>query len=287
MTAFPQYVPPPPVEPLALDQPKQLGPLLESGWKVWRMRPSVFFLTAAWIVLPLELVLVGLLGGGFHDPNGAGDPVWTGVSSFVEFAIGSPLITAIHALAVLALARSEAVTTGSAFRMGLASLGRAVLTTIVYFFAIVLGTLLLILPGIFIAVAGLFAPQHAVLTGDGPIASLKASVRIVRTNGWWRTYGYVLVITLIGAAVAAAVVIPLAVVSLVAGEPSDFGLVAVPLTAVMNAAVASWTALATTLLYFSWRTRANDPYRAPGLPESSPAASPDWPGEAQQPTPGL
>jgi hypothetical protein len=249
----------PPSDPLALDRPKNLGELFRDGWLLWRSNTGVFLMTAALVVIPFEVIVIGLLGGGFNDAYG-NPALWAQVASPLLVGVfGTALITAIHARAVVALARGEKLTTGEAFALGLKGFGVIALATLVYLLAFVFG-LLLILPGVFISIAGVFTAQIAALHGTGPVESIKASVRLVRGSGWWRTFGYLIVLNLVASIGTVAASILIAVASVASGEPSGFGAIAVPLTAVFDAAVMSWTALVTTLVYFSWRAEQGDAF---------------------------
>ena len=275
MATFTQGPAPPPVDPLALDEPKSLSPLFGSAWRLWVGQPGVFLVTAAWVVIPLYVVLVGLVGGGFHDPYGQSDPIPDAVDTLILSTLGSALITAVHARAVVRLARGESLTTADALQLGFRGFWLVLAAALLYGLAVIAGTIALIIPGIWVAIAAMFAPQHAALTGENAGTSLDASIKLVKTNGWWRTLGYSFVLGLVNAGIMAAAALPMVVISIALGEPGDFGLVAVVVLAVMQAATMSWTALVNTLLYFSWRANAGDPYTQAG-PEPQ-TSLPDWP----------
>lgn len=272
MATFTQGPPQPPSDPLALSEPKSLSPLFGSAWRLWIGQPGVFLVTAAWVVIPLYVVLVGLVGDGFHDS--LGQAVWwaDGTNTLLVSTIGSALITAVHSRAVVKLAARHELTTGEALRLGFQGFFLVLAAALLYALATVVGFLLLIIPGVFIAIAGMFAPQHAALTGSSALASLKASVSLVKANGWWRTLGYSFVLGLVNAGIMGATAIPVLILSFAFGEPDNFGMFVVPVLALMQAATMSWTALVNTLLYFSWRANAGDPYTggADPQPEHSP-----------------
>ncbi len=269
MPTFTQGPPPPPSDPLALTEPKSLSPLFGSAWRLWIGQPGVFLVTSAWVVIPLYVVLVGLVGGGFHDAYGQSDWQADAANTLLVSTIGSALITAVHARAVVKLAAGHKLTTGEALQLGFEGFLLVLAAALVYALATIGGFLLLIIPGIFIAVAGMFAPQHAALTGTSAGKSLKASITLVRANGWWKTVGYSLVLGLVNAGIMGAAAIPMLLISLALGEPSDFGMVAVPVLALMQAATMSWTALVNTLLYFSWRANVGDPFTGGADPLSA------------------
>lgn len=255
----------PPPDPLALDQPKSLGPLLSGAWRLWSSQPSIFLITAALVVIPINVIVGGVIGHGFYDPYGKPDQGASAFEQFLLVTIGTSLVTAIHARAVVALSQKQTLTTESAFKLGAAVLGPVMLAAIVYFFAIVLGVFAIIVGAFIVAIYGIFTAQIAALEGLGPIESLKASFALVKDNGWWRTLGYQIVLGLVAQIGAFLIALVIAGASSAFGEPSSFGIVAVIALALVNTAVLSWTALVTTLLYFSWkaesRLRASGEFR--------------------------
>lgn len=253
MPTFTPGQPVPPTNPLALHEPKLLGPLISSAIKLWWGQPSVFFITAALVVIPFEVIVLGVLGGGFNDPDATAS-LWAEITSFLFMqTLGTALVTATHSRSVVALSRGESLTTEQAFRLGTSGFGAVLLAGIVYALATLVG-FLVIVPGIFLMVAGVFTAQIAALERVGPIDALKRSIALVRAAGWWRTWGYLIVIGLISAAFGAFLGLFAGLLTAV-GDERWFGSVFIVLLAIIEAAALSFTALVTTLLYFSWRAQ--------------------------------
>lgn len=251
--------------------------LLAAATKIWLSKPSVFIAAALAVILPIEIVFTGVLGGGFSDPEGTPTQTWGIVDQLAVAWFGLSLITAAHARAVVALSAGEKVNTFSALRLGGGAFWTVLGAAIIYGIVTVLGFFALIIPGIWVMVAGMFSAQVAALTRTGPISSFSSSVSLVRRAGWWRSFGYSLLVGLVGFLGALVVsVIPMAL-----GDASGDASVAGPLyvigLAVATALLYSWTALVTTLLYFSWRAKVGDPWAVSPSPETPDLdAGPDW-----------
>jgi uncharacterized membrane protein len=90
------------------------------------------------------------------------------------------------------IAKLGAVTQGMPIGLGVALIrGLKVffpllLATILYVLAVTVGMVLLIIPGLILMLSLIFYSYAIVLDGEGPIASLKTSHRLVWGN-WWRT----------------------------------------------------------------------------------------------------
>lgn len=258
-----------------IQRQKRPGELLGAAWKIWLSRPAVFIVAALAVVLPIELIVSGALGGGFNDPEGTPSQWWGLLDQFLVGWFGIALITAAHARAVVALAAGERVSTFSALRLGGGPFWSVLGASVIYGLTTGLG-FLLIIPGIWLMVAGMFSAQVAALTRTGAIDSFESSIALVKKAGWWRTFGYYLLVGLIGGLAA----LLIGAIPAVIGEASG-GSAAGPLwviaMAVGTSIFYSWTALVTTLLYFSWRAKVGDPW-AVSASEQTPDldAGPDW-----------
>lgn len=261
----------------ALTQHKSVGELIGSTVKIWLSKPSVFIVAALIVVLPMELVLTGVLGGGFSDADGTADELWTAIDGFAVGFLGLALITAAHARAVVALAAGERVSTASALRLGGGAFVSVLGVAVLYTLATILGTIALIIPGIYLSVVLMFGTQIAALTRTGISDSLDASIKLVRAVGWWRTFGYLLLITVLSYVPAFVIALPLAVLGDAVDDPSIAGPVLVLVGGIVQALVYSFTALIQSLLYFSYRAKVGEPWgqeREAGSPDLEAGA--DW-----------
>jgi hypothetical protein len=246
-----------------LNQPKKLAELFDDAWALWRGQPGVFLVTAAVVVIPFYVIVVGLIGGGFHDSLGKPSPGVQLLQLIVLGTFGTAMITAIHARAVVAISEGKVLSTESAFNLGRPVFGGVILAALLYLGSVVGGLILIVFPGIYVAIAGMFTTEYAAIEGMAPVEALKASVRLVRQNGWWRTFGYQFVLALVGSLGSVVAGLLIGVVSAASGHSPTVGYFAVPVLAIVDAAVMSWTALVLTLLFFSWRAQSDDPYGGP------------------------
>jgi hypothetical protein len=147
-----------------------------------------------------------------------------------------------------------------AFRAGMAMLPTMVGATLFYALLAGLGTMLLILPGIWIMVAAvLYAPAVA-LEGAGPVAATSRS-RELLGGAWWRTFGLMLLMFLVafvGYLMVAAIVGPLARIAFGAGWPVE-----VALGTVFGGAFAPLMNSTLVVLYRSRLPRAAQPAAPP------------------------
>jgi hypothetical protein len=114
---------------------------------------------------------------------------------------------------------------GSALAQALMRLPSLVLALLLYFVAVTIGSLLLIVPGVILSVSLLLFVGTAVFDNKGPIAALTASHRLVWGN-WWRTTAILLVgvVILFVIYMLAALLIGIVVPVIVLGGGEDLAL---------------------------------------------------------------
>ena len=234
---------------LELDRPRDLAAIVSTAFSTWWSHLGIFVALAAIPVFPAIFLLDGVWGGALADPDDG--RLAAGLASgVVQTLIVAPLVTAMHVLVVLGLARGEHPSLGSALRAGVRVLPAVSLAVLLYSLAIVAGTLALVIPGIFLGVALYFAAQAAVVDGARGAAALRHSYDLVRGN-WWRTFGILGVLAIISVVLAA----PLGFVTQIIGDSADNGPLYVLGTAIAQTVTLSFTALAGTLLFFDLRSR--------------------------------
>jgi hypothetical protein len=234
--------------PLDLDRPRSVGELLSTAIELFVRHSGLFLSVTLLVVAPVVILVDGVWGGALRDGSDyAPSTAAAAVSALLTaFAVPS-LVTSLHAVIVRDMGRG-----GSAPSVGRAlnaaapripfALGAVILSTI----GIGVGFLLLIVPGIWLAVRWYFAGQAAVLDGRSPSEALQRSGELV-AGRWWSTFGALLVggiafalIGGIGAAIAGLVHEPVAYVALLT---------------VIQAVALSLSALFGTLLFFTLRAR--------------------------------
>jgi hypothetical protein len=112
-------------------------------------------------------------------------------------AIASAFIALAVSYIVAARAEGETVTGGAAAGKALSKMPKLIVVGILALVGISVGTLLLIIPGIWLAISLSMTTHVVALEDRGVFASLTRSVQLVRGR-WWETLGFVLLVGLMG-----------------------------------------------------------------------------------------
>jgi hypothetical protein len=163
------------------DTPQDLGRTLDNGFAIYRasVKPlmALSFLTATVINLPsvINYGITGTTGGGIG-----------GVLMIVAFLIYLPGYVGMI-VSQDAIARGDAAPSlGEAYSIGFGKLGSTVGMAILYGLAIVVGLILLVIPGIILSISLCLAFYLVALENKGAVDSLKSSHALVK-GYWWRT----------------------------------------------------------------------------------------------------
>jgi hypothetical protein len=134
------------------------------------------------------------------------------------------------------------------------ALAAAVGAVALYTVAVAIGLLLVIVPGVWLAVRWYFGAQAAVVDGLGPADALWRSAQVVQTR-WWRTFGVLLafgIVTGVLAVVGGAIV-----------NGIDDGALYTAGHVLLQAVFVSLSAIFGTLLFFDSRARSSLPWQGP------------------------
>ncbi|MEA2247493.1 MAG: hypothetical protein QOH46_2022 [Solirubrobacteraceae bacterium] len=175
---------------LDLSRQRTYGELLQATLQVFGSHADVLLTVALLLVAPATILVDGIWGRALADGPDAKPPLAAqGVSAALSVFVILPLITACVALVVQALGRGAAIgDLREALGAGARAFPRVLGAVVVYAAGVLAGLILLVVPGIWLAVRGYFAAQAAALDGLGPTAALRSSSDAVRGN-WWRTLG--------------------------------------------------------------------------------------------------
>ena len=253
---------------LDLDRPRDLAAIISTALSTWWSHLGVFVAIAAIVAFPVSFLVDGVWAGRLADPDET-PSVAAQLGGLAVWALVGPFVTALSVLVVLGLARGEHPTLGAALRAGWHVLPRVLVVTVLYVLATILGFALFVIPGVFVAVACYFAAQAAVVEEHRGVGALRRSWELVK-GSWWRTFGIVVVLSIISALLA----LPLGFVTQMIGAAADNGPLFVLGTAIAQTVTLSFVAVAATLLFFDLRTR-----------KAATPAAPTW--QAPQPDPGL
>jgi hypothetical protein len=232
---------------LDLSRPRAYGELLQTTFEVFSRHGGVFLTLALVLVTPVTLLVDGVWGRALADGPKAEPPLEAQtVSAGLRVFVILPLVTAANVLIVQGLASGDVPSVGDALRAGARVFPRVVGAVVVYVAAVLAGFILLIIPGVWMAIRGYFAAQAAVVDAAGPAGALRRSSELVAGN-WWRTLGYL---------VATGLIFGLAGSILIAivGATGSAALYVAALI-VVEAAAVSLTAIFATLLFFDLRAR--------------------------------
>lgn len=244
---------------LDLDRRRSLGELLATAWALYRDHFLLFATIAFGVVAPIELAVAGIGLGqltGPYDPEPplAGQALLGAVETFVI----TPLVTAMHIHAVLALSRQERVSIAETARLGVASFAPVLLVVLAYTGVVVLG--FLVVPGIYLAARCYFVSQ-AVVADDRRFADAFRRSWELTGGQWWRVFGITLVVFLILVPIGA-----LAVGFELGAEAAGLSVIALVGNILIASLAVSFAAVTGTLLYFDLRARPAEPHSSePGL----------------------
>jgi hypothetical protein len=98
------------------------------------------------------------------------------------------LVTALHVMIVRDLGEGRVPSIGRALRSAAPRFPHAVAGVVIYTLLAFGGMILLVVPGLWVMVAGCFVAQTAVIEGRGPFAAFRRSTGLVEER-WWRTAG--------------------------------------------------------------------------------------------------
>jgi hypothetical protein len=241
---------------LDLSRPRAYGELFQTTLQVFGRHADVLLTLALVLVAPVTLLVDGIWGGALANgadakPSLAAQAVSAAVSVFVVL----PLVTACNALFVRGLGEGSVPRDlRGVLSAGARAFPRVLGAVVLYVITVLAGFVLLIVPGVWLAIRCYFAVQAAALDGETPRAAMRRSADVVQGQ-WWRTFGY-----LLGTGLLVGVAGSFATTAFAA---SGSGALFVAGTAVIESIVVSLTAIFATLFYYDLRVRSD---RAPTAP---------------------
>jgi len=228
-----------------------LGALLEDSLRVYFSRFGAFVAVTATLVVPIELIVEGI---GLRQlwepyPSRQASPALLAVGT-LQGLIAGALVTpgCIHQL--LAAAEGRSASARDSIRAALDAFAPVLLVTLIYALLIAAGLVLLVLPGVFVAVRFYLGPEVVVIEGKRGLAALRRSSELVRGAGW-RVFGVGLVSTLLAGTVGVLIQLPFDA----AARAADSAAILLVGGALAQALTTPVVALVATLLYFDLRAR--------------------------------
>jgi hypothetical protein len=244
--------------PLVLLTPRTLGELLGDALKAYARHIGSFIAIGAAVVVPVQLVVSGIglgqLSGGYKNTSTGAE---LGVQAAESYLIIGPLVTVMVVHALLAVADGRSPQRGAAILNGLEAFRPVFLAVALAAAGVVIG-LVLILPGIWLAIRWYFTPQAVVVDGRRSASALARSAELV-TGCWWRVFAIVIVANVAAAIPASIVQIPFNVWA----DSVDSSALSLAGEVVGTALTAPFVSLMVTLLYFDLLSRRSLPSMVP------------------------
>jgi hypothetical protein len=239
---------------LVLERPRDLNTLLRDALTVFARHLGPFIALSAVVVVPVHLVVSGVgleqITADYDRSPGVAEAV---IPTLVSFLVVAPLINAICIHALRSVAEGGRPRARNSIVEGFEAFAPIFLAILLAAVGIAAGLVLLILPGIFLAVRWYFVPQAVVLEGARGPAALSRSWDL--TGGfWWRTFGILVVGNLIALLPGLLVSAPLAAVA----ESTDRAAWSLVGAIATETITAPFLALLSTLLYYDLRARRRE-----------------------------
>lgn len=242
-------------ERLDLARQRGIGDLLGDALGVYFRNFPVLWAIGLAIVVPVQLIVSGIgleeLTSGYRDTETRAELL---IPTVVSYLVVAPLIAvaAIHVLR--ALADGERPHAGHSIQAALDLFAPVFLAVLIAGIGTAAGLLLLVVPGIFLAVRWYFVPQSIAIDGARSAEALRGSWRL--TGGFWfRTFGVVILANLVAFIPASLVVLPLQALA----ESADRQAIALAGMILTESLTAPFVALVSTLLFYDIRARRSAP----------------------------
>jgi len=205
-------------------RPQSVGEVLDSGFRIFRATVLRCLPYSILVMITGQLPNVHRVLAGRPLGRGLNDPDW-----WTWYAIGLLLSTFVSGCLVLrqaSLAAGSPTSTADELRTVLRRFPQLVAVLLLHILAAGIGALFLVLPGMYLLIALIFATPTVLLRTSNPIKALFYSAGLVRGN-WWRTFAimgmllvvmivfYILIGTITAAAVSIGGVVDVAVASAV------------------------------------------------------------------------
>jgi hypothetical protein len=236
---------------IQLDRPRDITALFGDSLGVYFRHALVFIALSAAVVVPVYLVVQGIgmeqFTASFDDSPSLAE---TAVPTVVRFLVVAPLITAICIYALRSVAEGGRPGAGESLVSGFEAFTPLFLAVLLAALGIALGLVLLIVPGIYVAVRWFFVPQAVVLDSARGPQALTRSSEVVQ-GFWWRTFGLVIMVNL--AAVLPGIVLAAPFTAI--ASSTDRAVWAMVGTISAETVTTPFVALFSTLLYYDLQAR--------------------------------
>ena len=262
-----QPLPPPPAplggmrgdRPFSL-QPMGVGEILDAAIKLYRSQWKRLMAIVAIALVPitfLQVFMTRSLGSSFSTPSTVPEDVDTtliagGVVALIEFLVVQPFLIAAMAKASADVYLGHPVLVGPTFRFAVSRIHSILWITILSALAMLLGFVLLIVPGVIVLVRFFFGSTVFVIEGKKGSKALGRSWRLAKGH-FWKILGTFLLASIMAAIVQGILALP-GEAAFAAIGPAGWPLYAIGLS-LAAILTAPFTTLIAVLLYFDLRIR--------------------------------
>jgi hypothetical protein len=226
---------------VALREPKRARAIVGEAFALYRRYPLLFLVLALGVIVPYDLLVLIATGAG---PLAKSSEL--GVNYLLAIFLVSPLISALHIHAVAEVRAGGTPRLSDIAARGMRVLPTAAATAIMMTLGILIGLVLLIVPGIILAFRWYVAVQAAAIEHEGWLPALRRSRELTR-GVYLHLFGFGILIGIISE-------LPLAIArDGVTGH--DTLAVAFLAGVLVHAFALAFAALATALLYYDLASR--------------------------------
>lgn len=236
---------------LQLRQVRDVGALFRDALTVFGRHAWLFIALSAAVVVPAELIVEGvgleMFTSGYDNSPTLAEAA---VPTIVEFLVVTPIIAAICIYALHTIAEGQRPRAGGVFVAGFEAFTPLFAAVLLAALGIALGLLLLILPGVYLAVRWYFVPQAVVVEGARGPGALARSSSLV-DGFWWRTFGLIVLANVAIAIPGFLLLTPFTAIA----ESTDRAVWSMVGSAVTTSITTPFVALYSTLLYYDLLAR--------------------------------
>lgn len=238
-------------ERLELARPREIGDLLRDALAVYvRHFPAVFLIAFA-IVAPVQLIVSGIgleeLTATYREQDTTAEVL---IPTVVSFLVIAPLMAAAMIHVLQRLGAAERPRAGGALQESLDFFTPVFVAVLLTGLAVAAGLLLLVVPGIYLAIRLLFVPQAVVIDGARAGDALRASWELTK-GFWWRTFLVIVLANLVAFLPGVLIVTPLQALA----ESADRQAISLAGMILTETLTAPFVAIVSTLLFFDLRAR--------------------------------
>lgn len=228
-----------------MSAPNSARQLVAAAFGLYRRYPSLFFVLAAGVIVPYEVIVLAATGAG-PFARASINPGVEFLMTLIELALIGPLVSALHVHAVREVSEGREPRLAPVALQGLRVLPVVAAATIISWLGITLGFVALIVPGVILMLRWYVVAQAAAIEHEGWLPALRRSREL--TAGHYRH------IVVFAIYVGLIVTVPTLLVGFAFGRHST---TVASFLVGLGLQVFTWSfgALAAALLYFDLRAR--------------------------------